>query len=32
VLPEARLSNTLARRKAARYLDNIDLYFSDLSE
>jgi hypothetical protein len=32
VLPEARLSNTLARRKAQRYLDNIELYFSDLSE
>ena len=32
VLPEARLSNTLARRKAQRYLDNIELYFSDLVE
>ncbi len=32
VLPEARLSNTLARRRAARYLDNIELYFSELSE
>jgi len=32
VLPEARLSNTLARRKAGRYLDNIELYFSELSE
>ena len=32
VLPEARLSNTLARRKAKRYLDNIELYFSELSE
>jgi len=32
VLPEARLSNTMARRKAARYLDHIEFYFSDLSE
>ena len=32
VLPEARLSNTLARRKAERYLDRIDYFFSDLSE
>ena len=32
VLPEARLSNTLARRRAGRYLDNIELYFSELSE
>jgi len=32
VLPEARLSNTIARRRAQRYLDHIDLYFSDLSE
>jgi hypothetical protein len=32
VLPEARLSNTLARRKAQRYLDHIEYYFSDLSE
>jgi hypothetical protein len=32
VLPEARLSNTMARRRAERYLDHIELYFSDLSE
>ena len=32
VLPEARLSNTMARRKAHRYLDKIEYYFSDLSE
>jgi hypothetical protein len=32
VLPEARLSNTLARRKAQRYLDRIDYFFSDLAE
>jgi hypothetical protein len=32
VLPEARLSNTIARRRAGRYLDNIELYFSELSE
>ncbi|MFW2389552.1 MAG: TRAP transporter TatT component family protein, partial [Polyangiales bacterium] len=32
VLPEARLSNTLARRKAQRYLDQIEYYFSDLTE
>jgi hypothetical protein len=32
VLPEARLSNTMARRKAQRYLDHIEYYFSDLSE
>ena len=32
VLPEARLSNTMARRKAQRYLDQIEYYFSDLSE
>jgi hypothetical protein len=32
VLPEARLSNTLARRRAERYLDHIEYYFSDLSE
>ncbi len=31
VLPEARLSNAIARRRAQRYLDHIDLYFSDLS-
>ena len=32
VLPEARLSNTMARRKAERYLDQIEYFFSDLSE
>jgi hypothetical protein len=32
VLPEARLSNTMARRRARRYLDHIDLYFSDVAE
>jgi hypothetical protein len=32
VLPEARLSNAIARRRAARYLDQIEYYFSDLSE
>lgn len=32
VLPEARLSNAIARRRAARYLDRIEYYFSDLSE
>jgi hypothetical protein len=32
VLPEARLSNTIARRRAERYLDKIDYFFSDLSE
>ena len=32
VLPEARLSNTMARRRAQRYLDQIEYYFSDLSE
>jgi hypothetical protein len=31
VLPEARLSNAIARRRAQRYLDHIDLYFSELS-
>lgn len=32
VLPEARLSNTIARRRAQRYLDQIEYFFSDLSE
>jgi len=32
VLPEARLSNTIARRRAARYLDRIEYFFSDLNE
>ncbi|MBW2209507.1 MAG: hypothetical protein JRG67_00475 [Deltaproteobacteria bacterium] len=32
VLPEARLSNAIARRRAARYLDQIEYFFSDLSE
>jgi hypothetical protein len=32
VLPEARLNNVLARRRAQRYLDRIEYYFSDLSE
>lgn len=32
VLPEARLSNTLARRRAQRYLERIDYFFADLSE
>ncbi len=32
VLPEARLSNAIARRRAARYLDQIEYYFADLSE
>lgn len=32
VLPEARLSNTIARRRAQRYLDQIEFFFSDLSE
>jgi len=32
VLPEARLSNAIARRRAVRYLDQIEYYFSDLSE
>jgi hypothetical protein len=32
VLPEARLSNTLARRRAQRYLDRIDYFFSDLAQ
>ncbi len=32
VLPEARLSNVLAKRRAKRYLDRIEFFFSDLSE
>ena len=32
VLPEARLSNTIARRRAERYLGQIEHFFSDLSE
>ncbi len=32
VLPEARLSNAIARRRAQRYLDRIEYFFSDLSE
>jgi hypothetical protein len=32
VLPEARLSNAIARRRAQRYLEQIEFYFSDLSE
>ena len=32
VLPEARLSNTIARRRAERYLGQIEYFFSDLSE
>ncbi|MGB8329669.1 MAG: TRAP transporter TatT component family protein [Polyangiales bacterium] len=32
LLPEARLSNTIARRKAQRYLDQIEYYFSELAE
>ena len=32
VLPEARLSNAIARRRSQRYLDHIEYYFSDLSE
>ncbi|MEM7139049.1 MAG: TRAP transporter TatT component family protein [Myxococcota bacterium] len=32
VLPEARLSNVIARRRAERYLDQIEYFFSDLSE
>ena len=32
VLPEARLSNAVARRRAQRYLEQIEYYFSDLSE
>ena len=32
VLPEARLSNAMARRRAQRYLDKIEYYFSDLAE
>lgn len=32
VLPEARLGNLIARRRAERYLRLIDTFFSDLSE
>ncbi len=32
VLPESRLSNVLAKRRAKRYMDQIELFFSDLSE
>jgi len=32
VLPEARLSNTLARRRAQRYLDRVDYFFSEVPE
>ncbi len=32
VLPEARLSNVIAKRRAQRYLDQIEYFFSDLSE
>jgi hypothetical protein len=32
VLPEARLSNIIAKRRAQRYLDRIEFFFSDLSE
>ena len=32
VLPEARLSNAIARRRSQRYLDRIEYYFSDFSE
>jgi hypothetical protein len=32
VLPEARLSNTIARRRAERYLGQIEYFFADLSE
>lgn len=32
VLPEARLSNVIARRRAKRYLDQIEYFFSDLNE
>jgi TRAP transporter T-component len=32
VLPEARISNAIARRRAARYLGQIEYYFSELSE
>ena len=32
VLPEARLTNTMARRRAQRSLDHIEYSFSDLSE
>ena len=32
VLPEARLSNVIAKRRAKRYMDRIEFFFSDLSE
>ena len=32
VLPEARINNVLARRRAERYLSRIEYFFSDLSE
>lgn len=32
VLPEARFTNVLARRRAERYLGRIEYFFSDLSE
>ncbi len=32
VLPEARLSNAIARRRSQRYLDQIEYYFSELVE
>jgi hypothetical protein len=32
VLPEARLTNVIAKRRAQRYLDRIEFFFSDLSE
>ncbi|MGB5810468.1 MAG: TRAP transporter TatT component family protein, partial [Polyangiales bacterium] len=32
VLPEARLSNVIAKRRAERYLGQIEYFFSDLSE
>ena len=32
VLPEARLTNVLAKRRAERYLNQIEFFFSDLSE
>jgi len=32
VLPESRLSNVIAKRRAKRYMDQIEFFFSDLSE
>jgi hypothetical protein len=32
VLPEARLSNRIARRRAERYLDQVDYFFSDVPQ